>query len=338
MDIQQNKLLTEYNTFHIAATAQWFISYHSLEDLQTLVRDEYFQECRILSIGEGSNLLFLANFHGIILHSEIKNIEEIARTSEKVVLRVGSGMKWDDFVAYAVEHEYYGIENLSLIPGQVGSSAIQNIGAYGAEVCQTIRCVHAIHRRTGELRVFERQECNYSYRHSIFKESEYADYIIWAVDFELSLIPTFNFTYRDLAECFGSRAEKLSLAEVRRTVIDIRNAKLPDTNVMGNAGSFFMNPIVNRDTFEVLQRQFPDIPHYPLRDGREKVPAGWLIDRCGLKGYRTEHAGVYEEQALVLVNLGGATGTDIAQLAEYVQEQVRTRFGIDIYPEVRYIS
>ncbi len=338
MDIQQNKLLTEYNTFHIATTAQWFISYHSLEDLQTLIRDEYFQECRTLSIGEGSNLLFLANFHGIILHSEINNIEEISRTSESVVLRVGAGMKWDDFVAYAVEHEYYGIENLSLIPGQVGSSAIQNIGAYGSEACQAIRRVHTIHRRTGELRVFECQECNYSYRHSIFKEPEYADYIVWAVDFELSLIPTFNFTYRDLTERFGSCAEKPSLAEVRRTVIDIRNAKLPDPNVMGNAGSFFMNPIVNCEMFEALQKQYPDMPHYSLSDGREKIPAGWLIDRCGLKGYRTEHAGVYEKQALVLVNLGGATGTDIAQLAEYVQEQVRIQFGIDIYPEVRYIS
>lgn len=338
MDIQKEKLLTEYNTFHIPATAQWFITYDSLEELKTLLRDEYFQECRSLSVGEGSNLLFLANFHGIILHSNIRSIEEIERDDEQIVLRVGAGVNWDDFVAYAVEHGYYGIENLSLIPGQVGSSAIQNIGAYGTEACQYIRAVHTIHRRTGEERVFDVNECNYRYRHSIFKEPEYQDYIVWAVDYALHLKPILNLTYRELANKYGTDKEQSSLADVRQTVIDIRRAKLPDPEEIGNAGSFFMNPIITREAFVQLNKEYPDIPHYPMPDGRVKVPAGWLIEQCGLKGYKTDKAGVYEKQALVLVNLGEATGTDIANLAAFVQKSVAEKFGITIQPEVKYIS
>lgn len=339
MDILQNHSLRPYNTFGIAAQADWFIPFTSVEDLQLLSRDEYFQECRALTVGAGSNLLFLTNFRGIVLHSRICSLEVIQETEESVDILAGSGLVWDDFVAEMVARGYYGLENLSLIPGQVGSAAIQNIGAYGVEVGERIQAVHAVHRRTGQVRVFAHEECQYSYRHSAFKEPDHADYIITHVHLRLSKRPTLILGYADLEARVHARSSQPTPLDVREEVIAIRSAKLPDPAVIGNAGSFFMNPIISAESFAELQRQHPEVPHYPLPDGRVKVPAGWLIDRCGLKGYRMGHAGVYERQALVLVNAdGAATGQDIARLAEYVQECVRTRFAIDLEPEVRYIS
>ena len=252
---------------------------------------------------------------------------------------VGSGIHWDDFVAEMVDLGLYGVENLSLIPGQVGAAAIQNIGAYGAEVSQVIQEVHTVNRRSGEVRHFSQQECNYSYRHSIFKEPEWADYIVTHVVLRLSKKPTLHLDYADLRERVISHTEEPTAADVRREVIRIRQEKLPDPATLGNAGSFFINPIISPEAFAELLKAHPNAPHYLLEDGRVKVPAGWLIDRCGLKGYRLGHAGVYEKQALVLVNADGeATGQDIARLAEYIQEQVQQHFGIRIEPEVRYIS
>ena len=316
MEILQSYSLREHNTFGIDAQADWFIPFASIEDLQLLSRDEYFQECRCITIGEGSNLLFLTNFHGIVLHSVIQSIERLAETADTVDLLVGSGVKWDDFVAQMAEAELYGVENLSLIPGEVGAAAVQNIGAYGAEICEVIREVHTVHRRTGEVRHFAVEECNYSYRHSFFKEPEAADYIVTHVLLRLSKHPHLKLDYADLRQRVEARTATPTARDVRDEVIRIRQEKLPDPKVLGN-----------------------EAPHYDLPDGQVKVPAGWLIDRCGLKGYRLGHATVYERQALVLVNADGeATGQDIARLAEYVQEQVAERFGLQITPEVRYIS
>ena len=339
MEILQSYSLREHNTFGIDAQADWFIPFASIEDLQLLSRDEYFQECRCITIGEGSNLLFLTNFHGIVLHSVIQSIERLAETADTVDLLVGSGVKWDDFVAQMAEAELYGVENLSLIPGEVGAAAVQNIGAYGTEICEVIREVHTVHRRTGEVRHFAVEECNYSYRHSFFKEPEAADYIVTHVLLRLSKHPHLKLDYADLRQRVEARTATPTARDVRDEVIRIRQEKLPDPKVLGNAGSFFMNPIISAEAFERLREAYPEAPHYDLPDGQVKVPAGWLIDRCGLKGYRLGHAAVYERQALVLVNADGeATGQDIARLAEYVQEQVAERFGLQITPEVRYIS
>lgn len=338
MKIEQGAPLKEYNTFGIEATADWLISYYSIEDLETLVRDEYFQECRYLHIGGGSNLLFLTNFHGIVLRSMITTIDVVEQDNSKVHLHLGAGWVWDDVVAYAVSHGYYGIENLSLIPGQLGAAAIQNIGAYGVEIEQVIHKVDTIHRRTGKRRSFSRSECRYAYRYSIFKEPEMADYIVTHVSLELSKKPSYTLSYAGLAQALSTRGAEPTLDEIRRTVIDIRQSKLPDPSKLGNAGSFFMNPIVSPDVHQRLLQEYPDIPTYPLADGQIKLAAGWLIEQAGMKGYRLHHAGVYDRQALVLVNYGGATGQDIANLALEVQSAVRDKFGIELSPEVRYIS
>lgn len=338
MKIEKEVSLAPYNTFGIDAQAQWFITYESLDDLRKLVSDEYFQECRYLHIGEGSNLLFLANFHGIVLQSHIREISVVDENDERVLVRVGAGVVWDDFVAHCVAQGWYGAENLSLIPGQVGSAAIQNIGAYGVEVESLIRRVHTLHRRSGEERVWEHAECAYAYRHSIFKEPEQAEWIVTFVELELSKAPYFTLSYADLAQHFAIEEAKPSLTALRQTIISIREAKLPDYKQLGNAGSFFMNPVVAQDKALELAAQYERMPQYPQPDGRVKLSAGWLIDQCGLKGYRSGNVGVYHRQALVLVNHGGATGTEVARLAEYIQTQVKERFGIEIHPEVRYIS
>ena len=339
MEILQNYSLRAHNTFGIDAQADWFIPFTSVEDLKLLARDEYFQECRCLPIGEGSNLLFLANFHGIILHSRILTEERLAETDTTVDYLVGSGVKWDDFVARSCQQGLWGAENLSLIPGQVGASAIQNIGAYGAEVADLIQAVHTVHRRTGEVRIFSLGECQYGYRYSFFKSPEGADYIVTHVHYRLSKEPKPLLDYADLRARVAEHTSDPSPEDIRQTVISIRRSKLPDPAEVGNAGSFFMNPVIEASSFQALLEKYPNAPHYLQPDGRVKVPAGWLIDQAGLKGYRLGHAGVYERQALVLINADGeTTGTDIARLAEFVQREVRDRFGINIEPEVRYIS
>lgn len=339
MKIERERSLREYNTFGIDAQADWLIHYQSVEDLQTLVRDEYFQECRYLHIGEGSNVLLLANFHGIVLRSEIQDITLLSDSDNSVELLVGSGVVWDDFVQYCVKQAYYGgTENLSLIPGQVGAAAIQNIGAYGMEIEQIVVGVHTIHRRTGAQRIFSHQECRYAYRYSVFKEPEMADYIVTHVHFRLEKRPRYILTYAELHRAFLEQKNEPSLEAIRSLVMSVRNQKLPDYTVLGNAGSFFMNPIVEQCQANRLLELYPNMPHYSQTGGLVKLSAGWLIDQCGLKGYRADRAGIYEHQALVLINTGGATGQDIANLAQYVQEVVSERFGVELKPEVRYVS
>lgn len=337
MDIRQDYPLSKRNTFGIAARTDWWIDYTCDADIDRLVKDEFFQECRVQTIGEGSNLLFLANFHGILLHSEVKGITELHKDQDSILLRVGSGMVWDDFVAYAVENNYYGIENLSLIPGQVGASAVQNIGAYGVEVSQLIEAVHARHYRTGESRVFRNEDCRYAYRYSIFKEPNYAEWAIMYVDYRLRLKPSFSLEYKALAKALEEERITPTLRSIRDTIIRIRNSKLPDPTTIGNAGSFFVNPVVSAEKFNTLQTEYPSIPSYPQPDGSVKVPAGWLIEQCGYKGHRSGAVGVYEHQALVLVNYGGATGTQVGALAEEIIGSVRQKFGITLHPEVKYI-
>lgn len=338
MNIQAEYSLKTLNTFGINATAQWYISYDSVEALQRLISDEYFQECRCLPIGEGSNLLFLTNFRGIVLRSEIRELTCLSEDDSSVTLSVGAGLLWDDFVAYCTEQGYYGAENLSLIPGQVGAAAVQNIGAYGVEIERLVVGVEAVHRRSGESRHFAHSACQYRYRHSIFKDPDYADWIITHVVLRLSKVPQLNLSYADLQRYFEERGVEPTLEGVRAAVIAIRESKLPDYKTLGNAGSFFMNPVVDTSKADALKRLYPEMPCYPQAEGGVKLAAGWLIEQCGYKGYREGDAGVYERQALILVNHGTATGTDIASLAETIRDKVRTVFGVELTPEVRYIS
>ncbi len=328
-----NYPLLGHNTFGINVSASRFIEYGSEEELQSIIHQ--FGCKNMLHIGGGSNLLFTKDFKGTILHSAIHGIQMVEETSEEVMLRVGAGEIWDDFVAYTVEQGWSGIENLSLIPGEVGASAVQNIGAYGMEAKDVITMVEAIEITSGEKHIFGNAECNYGYRQSVFKDKLKGKYAITYVTFQLSkkFIPKLD--YGNIRSMLGEDTE-ITVALVRQTVISMRMSKLPDPKVLGNAGSFFMNPVVSHDKFEQLHTEFPDMPFYQA-EGGVKIPAGWMIEKCGWKGKSLGSAGVHSLQALVLVNLGGATGEDILALSDAVCHSVKEKFGIDIRPEVNII-
>lgn len=326
--------LLPYNTFGIDVSASRFLEYASVAELK-----EYIAQGAVttpfLHIGGGSNLLFTKDYDGLILHSRIGGIEVTAEDSQTVSLRVGAGVVWDDFVASCVEHGWYGAENLSLIPGEVGASAVQNIGAYGVEVKDLITAVETVNVQ-GYGRVYSVEECEYAYRSSIFKRPENKSVFVTYVRFRLSKEERYTLDYGTIRQELAKYPAP-TLPIVRKVIIEIRESKLPDPKVMGNAGSFFMNPIVAKEKLEALQRDYPRIPYYELPDGRVKIPAGWMIDQCGWKGKSLGPAAVHDKQALVLVNRGGAKGSDIVALSDAVRASVRDKFGIDIHPEVNVI-
>jgi len=336
MKINQHTSLLPYNTFGIDVNADFFIEYDSAADLQDVLRSELVKNNKILHIGSGSNLLFLNDFKGIILHSGIHSIKKISEDTDSVFLEVGSSMVWDDFVAYCVDNGWGGAENLSLIPGETGASAVQNIGAYGVEVQDLIVRVNAVEIETAEFKTFTNEECRYGYRDSIFKNELKGKYIITTILFRLMKKPVFKLNYQRLEEEVLKNGE-VNLQNIRQTIIQIRQSKLPDTKITGNAGSFFMNPVISKEQFNSLQSSYPQIPHYFDSETKEKIPAAWLIDQCGWKGKHIGNAGVHEKQALVLVNLGGATGAEIVYLAQQIQKSVKEKFGIELTPEVNYI-
>lgn len=326
--------LLPYNTFGIDVSANRFIEYASVEELKTLI-EQGAVTTPFLHIGGGSNLLFTKDYDGLILHSRIGGIEVTAEDSQTVSLRVGAGVVWDDFVACCVEHGWYGAENLSLIPGEVGASAVQNIGAYGVEVKDLITAVETVNIQ-GYERVYSVEECEYAYRNSIFKRPENKSVFVTYVRFRLSKEERYTLDYGTIRQELAKYPAP-TLPIVRKVIIEIRESKLPDPKVTGNAGSFFMNPIVAKEKLEALQRDYPRIPYYELPDGRVKIPAGWMIDQCGWKGKSLGPAAVHDKQALVLVNRGGAKGSDIIALSDAVRASVRDKFGIDIHPEVNVI-
>jgi UDP-N-acetylmuramate dehydrogenase len=332
MRIERNYSLKHHNTFHLPAETRWFMEYENEEELNRILRDEYFQECTSLHIGEGSNLLFINDFDGIIIHSAIKGIALADETAESVGLRVGAAERWDEVVAYAGSNGWGGIENLSHIPGETGAAAVQNIGAYGVEIKDVIETVEAYNQLTFEKRIFTNEECHYRYRYSFFKENPY---IVTHVNLRLQKTPVFRLDYGNLRDALKDR--DVSLTTVREAVIHIRREKLPDPAELGNAGSFFVNPVISGAQFDALKRRFPNMPSYPLPDGRMKLPAGWFIEKCGFKGKKQGNVGVYEKQALVIVNRGGATGSEIAAFAGVISQAVNDKFGIKLVPEVRYI-
>lgn len=327
--------LLSHNTFGIDVKAACFLEYRSVEELHELIARELIT-MPYLHIGGGSNLLFTKDYPGTVLHSLIGGIEVLSENDEEVLLRVGAGVQWDDFVSYCVEHDWYGVENLSLIPGEVGASAVQNIGAYGVEVKDLITSVETVNIR-GEERVYSVDECGYAYRKSIFKQPEMKEVFITYVCFRLSKKESYTLDYGSIRQELENYPA-VTLPVMRRVIIGIRESKLPDPKVTGNAGSFFMNPIVPKEKLEALQQEYPRIPYYELADGRVKIPAGWMIDQCGWKGKALGPAAVHDKQALVLVNRGGAKGSDIIALSDAVRASVREKFGIDIHPEVNFIN
>ncbi|RKD85174.1 UDP-N-acetylmuramate dehydrogenase [Mangrovibacterium diazotrophicum] len=335
---EQNFSLKAYNTFGIEATARYFFEFTEFEDLPYFLANfQEWQKLPILLLGGGSNMLFVDDFDGVVIHSNIPGIKQVNEDRNHVWLEVGAGENWDRFVAYCVSEWHGGVENLSLIPGNVGAAPVQNIGAYGVEVCDYIESVKGFDLKTFEAYDIPAAECRFGYRDSVFKHELKNRFIVTSVVFRLDKFIEYKLDYGDLrAEVEKRGGENIHF--VRDAVIAIRESKLPDPEVLGNAGSFFKNPIVESDFAEKLKKQFPQIPVYPAGEGKNKLAAGWLIDQCGLKGYRVGDAAVHEKQALVLVNHGAATGNEIYELAKHIQNSVHERFQVALEPEVNMIG
>ena len=341
-DLKDYSLLA-HNTFGIDAKCSRFVEYASVEEAQQLVASLTEADQPLLILGGGSNLLLTGDYQGTVLHSAIMGIEVMENSSfenqedEKgsVFLKCGSGEVFDDVVAYAVEHGYHGAENLSIIPGEVGASAVQNIGAYGVEAKDIIYKVEAVEIATGKVVNFDNADCQYSYRQSKFKHEWRDKYLVTHVIYRLSKTFTPDLDYGNIRTSLAAKhIAEPTAQQLRDVIIEIRNAKIPDPKVEGNAGSFFMNPIVEKAKYDELAAQYPGMPHYTIDAEHEKIPAGWMIDQCGWKGKNLGRAGVHDKQALVLVNRGGATGEEIVKLCETIRKDVFEKFGIEIHPEV----
>ena len=327
--------LLNHNTFGIDAKCSRFLEFENEAEAIQVAEILHHSKQPYIIIGGGSNLLLTRDFDGIVVRSGIKGME-IEQSTARITC--GSGEVFDDMVAASLEAGYYGMENLSLIPGDVGASAVQNIGAYGVEAKDLIQCVWMIDITTGKPRMLGNEECEYGYRQSRFKKDWKNRFLITRVTYGLSRNFTPHLDYGNIrAELERKGISEPTAQQLRDVIIDIRNAKLPDPKVQGNAGSFFMNPIVSREKYESLAAQYPGMPHYTVDDSHEKIPAGWMIDQCGWKGRSLGRAGVHDRQALVLVNRGGATGQEIVALCEAVRKDVKDTFGIDIHPEVNII-
>ena len=329
--------LKAHNTFGIDVKCKRFLEYETVEEAMIVAQMLDRSDTPYIIIGGGSNLLLTKDFEGTVVHSSIKGYcFEDDSLCERMTC--GSGETWDDMVAVSIEAGYYGMENLSLIPGDVGASAVQNIGAYGAEAKDLIVSVEAVEIATGHQVTIQGKDCGYGYRQSKFKQEWKNRYLITHVTYQLSTTFEPHLDYGNIrAELERKGIKEPTARQLRDTIIDIRNAKLPDPKVEGNAGSFFMNPIVSREKYELLATQFEGMPHYVVDADHVKIPAGWMIDQCGWKGKSLGRAGVHSKQALVLVNRGGATGAEIVALSDAIRADVKAKFGIDIHPEVNII-
>lgn len=328
---QKNYSLLRHNTFGIDAKCKRFIEYSSVEEAQQVAEMITDADRPLLILGGGSNLLLTGDYNGTVLHSGIRFLEQ----TDECHVRCGSGFIWDDVVDYCVANNLYGAENLSIIPGEVGASAVQNIGAYGAEAKDLIECVEAVEIETGQICRFTNTECAYSYRQSKFKHAWKNRFLITAVTYKLSKTYNPKLDYGNIRVALAAKGiDNPTAMQLRETIIDIRNAKLPDPKVLGNAGSFFMNPVVSTHKYNQLAQQYVGMPHYTIDSEYEKIPAGWLIEQCGWKGKALGKAAVHNKQALVLVNCGGATGSEVVQLYKTIQHDVKQKFDIEIKPEV----
>ena len=327
--------LLRHNTFGIEARAACFVEFGSVGELNEYLDGGFCGKS--LVIGGGSNLLFVGDFDGTVFHSAIMDIEVVEDTATCVLLRVGSGVNWDELVAYTVEKGWCGFENLSLIPGEVGASAVQNVGAYGVEAGDLIEKVETIRIADAAACLFTKSDCDFAYRHSIFKTAEKGKHIVTYVTYRLKKTSEFKLSYGNLKD----KVDELggpTLANVRHAVCEIREAKLPNPAEIGSAGSFFMNPIVTAEKAAQLKNEYPAMPQYQLPDGNVKLSAGWLIEQCGWKHTPHSHVGVYKHQALVVVNLGGATGRDVLDFAAAVVASVKEKFGVGLNMEVNVIG
>lgn len=338
MNIKQNFSLKNHNTFGIDVKCTSYAELNSNEEASNFVQKQLDKTNPYLLIGKGSNLLFTKNFEGTIIQMVNKGFELVEENNKYVWIRAAAGEEWDDFVAWCVEKKYAGAENLSNIPGNIGAAPIQNIGAYGVELAEIFNALEAIDIETGKLRRFYLKELKFGYRDSIFKQELKNKYIITAVILKLNKFPLFKIDYGNInAELKKMTYENLNIAVIREAVINIRNGRLPKTSDLGNAGSFFKNPIVDAQEHNSLKNSFPDLVSYNLENGKFKLAAGWLIDRAGLKGYTKGNVAIHNNQALIIVNLGDASGQEILEFSVGIQSKVKDLFGVKLEREVNVI-
>ena len=333
--IETNKNLKEYNTFGISVKAEMFAVFSSIEELKQIL--SFRNDKKLLVLGGGSNLLLTKDFDGLVIKNEIKRFEVIEETSSEVIVESGAGENWHEFVLNCIDKGFGGIENLSLIPGSVGASPMQNIGAYGVEIKDVFESLSAYHIASGEIHYFDKTKCEFGYRESIFKNKVKGEYIILTVTFRLTKNPTINSSYGAINEQLKVMGiENPTIQELSAAVIAIRQSKLPDPKIIGNAGSFFKNPTVEIALLEQIQKNYPDIPNYPALNGR-KLAAGWLIEKAGWKGRTFDNYGVHKLQALVLVNYGNCTGQEIFDLSSQIIQDVFEKFGVLLEREVNIL-
>lgn len=337
MDAHPNLSLKNYNTFGIDVKAKNFFSLNTEDELQKVLKKCYADELFIL--GGGSNILLTQDIDQTVLHINLKGISIINENERSVIIRAQAGENWHEFVRYCVSNDFGGLENLSLIPGNVGTAPIQNIGAYGIEMQDCFVECEAIHRQTLEKRVFEKQDCHFGYRDSVFKHHLKGQYIITSVVFRLTK------KHHQLHTGYGSLQKELAamnidypdIKAISDAVVNIRRHKLPDPSELGSSGSFFKNPIISKAEFQKLERSFPHLNYYKIDENNYKIPAGWLIDQAGFKGFRNGDAGVHKQQALVLVNYDNATGNDILNLAHRIQDAVKKTYNLELEMEVNIV-
>lgn len=330
--------LLPYNTFGISALASQFVEVNSVTPLQNLIQEKLISENPFLILGGGSNILFTKNYEGLVLKNNLKGIEVSRENENYVWLKAAAGEVWHELVMYCVNKNWGGIENLSLIPGTVGAAPMQNIGAYGVEIKDTFEELEAVNIQTGKLEKFNNEQCKFGYRESIFKHEAKGRYFITTVTFKLKKNPVLNTSYGDIETLLKEwKIDKPTIADVSKAVIAIRQSKLPDPALLGNAGSFFKNPVIEISQFEKLQKNYPTLKSFPAPNGKVKISAAWLIEQAGWKGKRLGNIGVHEKQALVLVNYGGGTGEELIDLAYKIIDSVKEKFEVVLTPEVNII-
>ncbi|WP_276349166.1 UDP-N-acetylmuramate dehydrogenase [Daejeonella sp. JGW-45] len=337
MTIEENVSLKNLNTFGVAASARWFADITTEEHLKELFADKHLTSLPRLVLGGGSNVLFTGDFDGLVIHINIKGVQH-RNEGDHIYVSAGGGEVWNDLVNYCVKHQFAGMENLSLIPGSVGASPVQNIGAYGVELMDIFHSCRAFEIASGEMITFTREQCKFSYRDSIFKSAYKGLYIITEVTFKLSRIFKPNVSYGAIQQELDKRGIRVpGIKDVSDVVSHIRVSKLPDPGMIGNAGSFFKNPIIPVAKFIQLQSNFPDIVNYPAGEGFIKLAAGWMIEQCGWKGKASGNTGTWKNQALVLVNHGNATGNEILNFSSQIIDSVRSKFDVTLEREVNII-
>lgn len=336
--IQENISLKPYNTFGLEAKARFFTEINEIAELKNILQNTDYQNVEKLFLGGGSNILLTKDFEGLVIKINLKGIKSVFEDDSQIYLQAGAGENWHEFVMYCVENNLAGIENLSLIPGTVGAAPMQNIGAYGVEIKDVFVELEALNLESFEVEKFKLDDCKFGYRESVFKHENKGKYVITAVTFRLNKVPTFKVSYGDIQKTLEEMGVKtLTIKAVSEAVIKIRKSKLPDPAEIGNSGSFFKNPEIPKTQYDELKTKFDNIPSYPINESTVKVPAGWLIEQAGWKGFRDGQIGVHARQALVLVNYGGGNGNDIKALSAKVQASVLEKFGIKLHVEVNFI-